>query len=403
VKHEPSDRIIRVLAFMEARSVTGPAKNLIGFAKRVRSLPFAAGPGMELSVVTFHRASAPPDRFLSALENTGIPTHVIRERFAGDPAIIRQLLHIVKSGRPDIIQTHNSKSHFLMRVTGLARRVPWIAFHHGFTTTNLKDKIHSHVARWAMKGATHIVTVCQAFSHDLTLSGIPASRISIQHNSVESFVRPTDEEVSLLRSQLGIPGDVGVVLAIGRLSTEKGHIDLIEGTALLRAADATAKFQVVIVGEGPERDVLESRLQTLGLSDHVILVGQQRNVRPYYAIADILVLPSHSEGSPNVLLEAMAAGVPIVATAVGGTVELVCDEKTALLVPSRDPKALSQAMGRLLQDRALADRLAAAAQAAARLSSPEAYTRSLLEIYAYVLVGRQRQQTREPTAQLYVE
>src|SRR5664279_86754 len=254
-----------------------------------------------------------------------------------------------------------------MRVTGLARRVPWIAFHHGFTTTNLKDKIHSHVARWAMKGATHIVTVCQAFSHDLTLSGILASRISIQHNSVESFVRPTDEEVWLLRKQLGIPGDVGVVLAVGRLSSEKGHIDLIEGTALLlRAADAAAQFRVVIVGDGPERTMLESRLQELGLGDRVLLVGQQRDVRPYYAIADILVLPSHSEGSPNVLLEAMAAGVPIVATAVGGTVELVCDEKTALLVPSRDPKALSQAMGRLLQDRALADRLAAAAQAAAR-------------------------------------
>ena len=216
-------------------------------------------------------------------------------------------------------------------------------------------------------------------------------------------MRPTDEEVALLRRQLSIPDDVRVVLAVGRLSSEKGHIDLIEGTALLRTADAAAQFRVVIVGDGPERKMLESRLQELGLGDHVLLVGQQHNVRPYYAIADILVLPSHSEGSPNVLLEAMAAGVPIVATAVGGTVELVCDEKTALLVPSRDPKALSQAMGRLLQDRALADRLAAAAQAAARLSSPEAYTRSLLEIYAYVLVGRQRQQTREPTAQLYVE
>jgi glycosyltransferase involved in cell wall biosynthesis len=356
---------------------------------------------VELSVVTFHRDSAPPDRFLSALEKAGIPTHVIRERFAGDPAVIRQLLHIVKCQRPDIIQTHNSKSHFLVRVTGLVRRVPWIAFHHGFTATNLKDKLHSQVARWVMKGATHIITVCQAFSRELTLSGIPASRISLQHNSVESFVRPTDEEVSLLRRQLRIPRDVRVVLAVGRLSSEKGHIDLIEGVALLRAADAATEFQVVIVGEGPERKVLEGRSQELGLGGRVLFVGQQRNVRPYYAIADILVLPSHSEGSPNVLLEAMAAGVSIVATAVGRTLELVCNEKTALLVPSHDPTSLSQAIGLLLRDRALAHRLAVAAQTAACRCSPEAYTRSLLEIYVSVLQGRQ--QTRGVTAQLYVD
>ena len=387
---KPGDRIIRVLALMEARSVTGPAKNLIAFSKRVGSLISVTGPGVELSVVTFYRPTASPDGFLAALEKAGISTHVIRERCALDPAVIPQLLNIVKSQRPDIIQTHNSKSHFLMRLTRLARRVPWIVFHHGFTSTNLKDKIHSHVARWAMKGATRIVTVCRAFSRELILSGIPASHISIQHNSVESFVRPPDEEVLLLRRQLGIPGDVQVVLAVGRLSTEKGHVDLIEGTALLRAVDAAAKFWVVIVGEGPERKMIEGRLQEFGLGDRVLLVGQQRNVRPYYAMADIVVLPSHSEGSPNVLLEAMAAGVSIVATAVGGTVELVCNEKTALLVPSRDPHSLSQAIGRLLQDRELADRLAAAAQSAACRSNPEAYTRSLLEIYESVLEGRQR-------------
>jgi glycosyltransferase involved in cell wall biosynthesis len=103
--------------------------------------------------------------------------------------------------------------------------------------------------------------------------------------------------------------------------------------------------------------MLEGRLRELGLGNRVLLVGQQRNVRPFYAIADIVVLPSHSEGSPNVLLEAMATGVSIIATAVGGPVELVCDEKTALLVPSRDRNSLSQAIGRLLQDRELADRV----------------------------------------------
>jgi glycosyltransferase involved in cell wall biosynthesis len=216
-------------------------------------------------------------------------------------------------------------------------------------------------------------------------AGVAGDRISICHNSVSLIAVPPAEELAALKISLGIPRDALVILAVGRLSKEKGHRDLVSAVAMLRTARPSLGFRLLILGEGPERQALEQTASALGVAGHLLLPGQQKNVRPFYGIADVFVLPSHSEGSPNVLLEAMAARLPIVATAVGGSVELVSDGETALLVNARDPEALCMAIERLLCDRALADRLAANAEAASRQYTPEAYARSIIGLYQQVL------------------
>jgi glycosyltransferase involved in cell wall biosynthesis len=167
------------------------------------------------------------------------------------------------------------------------------------------------------------------------------------------------------------------------LSTEKGHADLVEAMALLRARRQTA-IRLVIVGDGPEREALQRQAMQRGVADCILFTGHQESVGPYYGMADVFVLPSHSEGSPNALLEAMAAGLPIVSTAAGGAAEMVADERSALVVERGNPGAISCAVDRLLGDKELAGRLAAAAQVAARAYTAEAYTVSLLKIYAAV-------------------
>lgn len=371
---------------MEAQWVTGPAKNLIAFATWIRNSPSFGLPRVELSVAAFQRPSAPADRFLAALAAAKIPVHIIRESGAGDPRVIPQLLAIVDSMGPDIVQTHNSKSHFLVRVTGLSRRVRWIAFHHGFTQRDCKDRAYNRIGQWALRGASRVVTVCRAFADDLARAGVPAHRISVRHNMVEAFAPPPPGELLSLRGRLGLPRDARVLLAVGRLSAEKGHADLIEAMALLRASHP-ANVRLIVVGDGPERRPLERRCAALNLSDSVTFTGQQADLAPYYGIADLFVLPSHSEGSPNALLEAMAAGLPIVSTGVGGAAELVSNENTALVVGCRDPRAISLAIGRLLADAELARRLGTAARLASRLYGPEAYAASLVQIYQAVADG----------------
>jgi glycosyltransferase involved in cell wall biosynthesis len=180
-----------------------------------------------------------------------------------------------------------------------------------------------------------------------------------------------------------------VLLVVGRLSREKGHADLLTALDLLRR-NSSEPFHAVVVGDGPEQETLEGMIRDLGLESVVTMAGLQHDVRPYYALASMVVMPSHSEGSPNVLLEAMAAGVPVVATAVGGVPEIATDGQTALLAQARNPASLAQAIQRMLEDSELRCRLAQnARELAEREYSPEAYRRSLVGIYQKVLSGQQ--------------
>jgi glycosyltransferase involved in cell wall biosynthesis len=192
-----------------------------------------------------------------------------------------------------------------------------------------------------------------------------------------------------LRTRLGIAHGERVVLTVGRLSREKAHIDLLAAYKLLQDTNPAIASKLIIVGDGPERARLEATVDAQGLKEHVIFAGQVSEVQVFYAAADVVVLPSHSEGSPNVLLEAMAASLPIVATAVGGVTEVVKTEESALLVPAQDPNALAAAIARVLTDQDLASRLItkSAALIAERFTPPK-YVRALVEIYREVIDAR---------------
>jgi glycosyltransferase involved in cell wall biosynthesis len=217
---------------------------------------------------------------------------------------------------------------------------------------------------------------------------VRAERILVRHNSIRPAEPAGTEEAEALRARLGVAGGERVVLAVGRLSAEKAHADLLSAFRLLPEAAPGVKAKLLIVGDGPERARLEAAAASHGLSGRVLFIGQVSDVRPYYAAADALALPSHTEGSPYVLLEAMAAGLPVVATSVGGVPEMVADGESALLVPARDPRAMAAALARVLTDGGLARALAdnASALAATRFS-PETYVRSLLGVYRQVIAG----------------
>ena len=393
---------IKLLALMEATTVTGPAKNLLEFCRLARSpkVHEAGLPRVDVSIVSFHRLDAhandngqgnrnkdsSPNLFVAKAREQGIEVDVITERFRFDPSAIGELRRVVAQRHPDIIQTHMVKSHFLIKLAGLARKYPWIAYHHGYTTTDLKMQAYNQLNRWSLPSATRVITVCDAFAKQLSRTGVRPDRIVVCHNSVAAPRRVTNEEQQVLKGKLGIAADERVVLAVGRLSREKGHRNLIDAVAVLNRMESALKFRLVIVGEGPERESLERASREQGLSAQVLFIDHVEDVAPYYAIADALALPSHSEGSPNVLLEAMAAGVPVVATNVGGVPEIAIGDESALLVPPYDPQHFANALHRVLIDADLAQTLRANATArVASRFSPESYAQSLIRIYQEIV------------------
>jgi glycosyltransferase involved in cell wall biosynthesis len=211
---------------------------------------------------------------------------------------------------------------------------------------------------------------------------VPAEKIRVQHNSIRPAAPPAAEDVHAWRERLGISNDQRVILSIGRLSKEKAHADLIAAFRELCEAHPDLNCKLLIVGDGPERETLEATTRDSGFAERVVFTGQMRDVLPFYAMADVFVLSSHSEGSPNVLLEAMAARVPVVATSVGGVPEIVENEKSALVVPARDPSALAAAIMRMLRDSNLSARLVEeAVEILAKNHTPEQYVRSLIKVY----------------------
>ncbi len=346
---------IKVLAFMEARRAVGPARNLIQFGVRSRQ-PAGELPGVDLTVATFLRAND-SSAFIEAVHAAGIEVETILEKHRFDLGVLAQVREMVARRRPDIVLTHNVKSHFLVRWLGLWRSLPWVAFQHGYTATDWKDRLYNQCDRWSLRRPHRLVCVCQAFAERLRRWGVPASRLVVLHNPVEPFVAPAPEEIERLRTELGLAGGEFLVVSVGRLSREKGHRDLLDAASVLRARQPRTPARFVIVGDGPERAALERRSAALGLSDAVAFAGYRENVRPFYALADVVALPSYTEGSPNVVLEALAARVAVAATRVGGVPEIVTDGETGLLVKQRDPRAMADALARLRDDPELRRRL----------------------------------------------
>jgi glycosyltransferase involved in cell wall biosynthesis len=400
-----TETTIKIVSVIEATTVNGAAKVLLGFCREARSLAHMRHPGLprvETTIITFDRSPGHAEsngaardganshlegeatnEFIAAARSTGVEVDVIRERFRFDLGVIAQLRRIIERRAPDIIETQMVKSHFLVKMSGLARRYPWVAYHHGYTTTDLKMRVYNQLNRWSLPSASRVITVCGPFREQLAREGVRPEKIAVRHNSITAPREANAAEVAALRRSLGISEMERIILAVGRLSREKGHVDLIHALEHLRRLDPELNFKLVVVGEGPERPLVEEAARRFRLDERVCFAGQASDVRPFYQLADVLALPSHSEGSPNVLLEAMAAGVPVAATAVGGVPEIADDEETALLVAARDAAMMAGALHRLLTDGPLAAGLAARAREhVLKHFSPDAFARSLIEIYS---------------------
>jgi glycosyltransferase involved in cell wall biosynthesis len=379
---------MKILSVVEATNVNAVAKLAIDFFLATSELDQLRVdlPPLKGSIVTFDRVTAgpaEPNDFIAAVRAAGIELDVIPERRRFDLSVIAALKTIADKRHPDIIVTNSVKSHFLVWRSRLWKQYPWVAFHHGYTSTDRKMRLYNRFDRFSLPKADLVVTVCNAFASELTtVARVRADKLRVQHNSIRPAPPPAAEDVRALRERLGIANEQQVILSIGRLSKEKAQADLISAFRELCAANPNLNCKLLIVGDGPERDALTAAAQAPGIAGRVVFTGQVRDVQPLYAMADVFVLSSHSEGSPNVLLEAMAARVPVVATTVGGVPEMVANEKSALLVPAKDPKALAAAMVRLLDDSNLRLGLTEAATAIlAKHHTPEQYVDALIRIY----------------------
>lgn len=309
--------------------------------------------GHEIHVVSVAAEPRAAEAFLAPLDAAGVVTHVIddpgraRER-AAIGALCRRL-------RPDVVHTHGYRPDVLD--AGAARRlgIPVVSTAHGFTGGPLRNRFYEYLQRRAFRRFDAVIAVSRPLTDRLVQAGVPRARIHTVPNAWRRSAPPLHRDAA--RQQLGLPREAFVIGWVGRLSHEKGPDVLVN--ALPRLNDLPVL--VSMVGSGPEESSLQARAQKFGVTDRIRWHGAVPEAERLFTAFDVYALSSRTEGTPVVLFEAMAAGVPVVATRVGGVPDVV-SIREAVLVRSDDPVALAAGIRDVYWGTAAAARRASSAR-----------------------------------------
>jgi len=292
------------------------------------------------------------------LQSLGFERRTFRLRRPLDPLCAIELARLLRELRIDVVHSHE----FTMAVYGCAA-ARWLGLPHIVTMHGneaVLDAWRRRAAlRWSVKQSHAFVAISE---HTRALMqgrlGLPDGSIRVIPNGVP--LRPGDRE--LTRRKLGIDDDEVLILTVGNLRERKGHAVLIEALAELHRTGCAVPWQLVIAGEGRQRESLTRLTAELGIVDRVQLLGHRDDIPDLQAASDIYAMPSYWEGMPLSILEAMIVGKPIVASNVGGIPEMLCNGDSGVLVPAGDSQALAHALRGLIEDPAQRERLGAAAR-----------------------------------------
>ncbi len=312
-----------------------------------------------------------------------------------DSRALVELVRCIRRGNYDLIHTHNSKGGFLGRLAGKITRVPVVHTVHGFAfhdaESRWKRTLYRQVERRAARWCDAMIAISTPLIRWAERERVAPSDAFVRIPSgieLEHFSTRVNRDA--VRDELGIKRDESIVIEVAKLWEGKGHETLLESFAPLARSHPNARL--VFAGEGPLEGRLRERADALGLRDRVLFLGHRDDIERVLAACDIAALPSEFEGMGRVVLEAMARGLPVVATDVGGIPDLVRDGQTGILVPPRDPRALTGALGRLLDDACLRERFGIAARDAIRSDRTGFNARQMAarieEVYRGVLARR---------------
>lgn len=329
-----------------------------------------------------------------SLRSDGIPFEVIPLKRSADLAYLRRILGLIARERIDIIQAHLLSSNLYAALAGAVCRVPVVATFHGQVDVSHRDPLLGLKCRLINLGAHCVVFVSEHLRQFFCASTSINSRITTCIPNGIDAARYRRQVERPLRSELGIGDDEILIGAVGNMRHAKGYDVLLHAAALLKQRVPACRF--VIVGDAAPPDLaneLAELHRALDLGDTVRYVGFRPNVEHILSSFDIFVLTSRSEGFSIATVEAMASGLPAVATRCGGPEEIIRDGEDGLLVRNESPEAVAEALERLILDRQLRERLGSRARDdALRRFSTEAmvgeYTRLYERITQSAALGR---------------
>lgn len=375
-EHREGTRVLpprlRVLHVDSERSWRGGERQVLLLMRRQRAgedEPHLAAP-RDSAVATRARAE-------------GLPVHPVAMRGTWDVESAFRLARLHRSLRPHVVHWHAARAHALGALAAciapgplrvLSRRVDF----------PVRGSLGSRLLY--ADPADAILAISVGVREALLRSGVPADLIHVVPSGIDlqPYEAPCDR--AALRARLGVPADSVLVLQVAALAPHKSQTDLLKAAALLR--DRVPSVRIWIAGEGPLRDSLERERASLRLDDSVRLLGFREDVPDLLRAADLFCLSSYLEGMGTSILDAMAAGLPVVGTRVGGIPEAVAEGETGLLVPARSPEDLAGALARLAGDRGMREAMGERARERVREFSADRTAERTRSVYIEAWRGR---------------
>jgi sugar transferase (PEP-CTERM/EpsH1 system associated) len=316
----------------------------VGITKLVNSL--------ERSRVASSICSCCPADTLKQRLRPDIRLFEFRRRQGNDPVLVAQLARLLRQERPHVLHTHAWGTLCEGVIAARLAGIPFVVHgEHGTLDTRARNVV---VQRWMWRRVDRLLSVSSRLAERMAREvGFPLDRITVIRNGVD-LARFAPRDRALARAALGLPPDGLIIGTVGRLVPVKDQATLLRSIALLR--DRGVSFSAVIAGAGPLQHDLLAQKEALGL-EKVHFLGNRGDVETVLAALDVFVLSSKSEGLSNTIQEAMATGVPVVATRVGGADELVVEHESGLLIAPQDPEVLADALHRLVHDSAGRERM----------------------------------------------
>jgi len=325
---------LNIVHLRSAEFFGGPERAIIGQCTNV--------PGYNFTVASFVRDRA-ENIFLKTAHAEGLPTAEINDSFAGDFRVIGQIKELVKKTGADILVTHDYKANFFGYLALKGSGVRQIAHFRGYTWEDKKVKFYNAINAWMLRKMKTVLAVSEKSSRILQDMGVPEKVIRVVPNAIEDHKLAGDEfkrDVTSHRNLIGV--------CAGRLSFEKGQDILVEAAACIK--ERAPEFRIDVYGHGPEEENLKKKIAELGVEKQIRLCGFIDDVLPVLKEADFMILPSRSEGMPNILLEAWSQKLAVISTTVGGVPEMIEDRVNGALCPPEDPGKLGEILLEMLKN-----------------------------------------------------
>ena len=374
----------RVLLVVDSLEVGGAERHVVDLASALHRK------GYEVEV-----ACSIADGLSKPLEEAGVPVRPLARRLVKrrvSLAYARGIRKLLREGRFDLVHAHIYASAVAAAIATRGTGLPLVVTEH--TEASWQNRWARRCSRWTYRRARRIIAVSTPIERRLIeRDGVPPELVTLIPNAVIPASGNPPDLADTLPDGWSERPLVGVV---ARLQPEKGVATFLKAAARVSKVSPEARF--LVVGDGPLREELLDLVGRAGLRERVRFLGYRTDARALTGLLDVLVVPSLTEGSPLIVLEAMAAGVPVVASAVGGIPDQVRHGEEGVLVPPDDPDALAGALGALLEDPVRAHRLGEAGRRRTENEfSHEALVRRIEAVYRVALGGESAQDAaREP-------